>query len=166
MLPLLIFAVGILSARAECNSCSPDTNTACISDTKFQFCADNRPAGPIGSCPVGFYCTSELSICQPSSSLKACRDCGRCSLVRLFACLGPSTYSLCLGTSSPSNVTSSCSPGYVCNINLVNICGKSSTTNATCLEDIDTTTRAPTTETTEATETTESSTNFDRFWLP
>ncbi|KAH8371826.1 hypothetical protein KR093_008980, partial [Drosophila rubida] len=143
MLRALIFAVCIVAARAECNSCTSDTRIACISDTKFQFCLGNRPVAPINSCPVGLYCSHELSICQQNSTLTACRDCGRCSVARSFACLGPRAYALCLGSSSPSILRSSCSPDYVCNINLSNICGKATTTSATCSSDIETTTLAP-----------------------
>ncbi|KAH8307170.1 hypothetical protein KR044_006395, partial [Drosophila immigrans] len=132
MLPLLIFAVCFVAARAECNSCTLNTNIACISDSKFQFCAENRPVAPINSCPVGFYCSNEPSICQQNSTLKACRDCGRCSVARSFACLGPRSYALCLGSNSPTTLTGTCSADYVCNIHLAGICGKATKTSPTC----------------------------------
>jgi len=143
---LLVINVSILGSQAECNGCASNTNVACISDTEFQFCLDNRPYGPINSCPTDNYCTNQLTICQKNASLNACRDCGKCNDQKTFACTGPRTFALCLGSDIPSNVTGRCSPEYVCNVHVTGICGNESETSATCPWNTDTTTPEPTTE--------------------
>ncbi|KAH8415577.1 hypothetical protein KR222_005593 [Zaprionus bogoriensis] len=113
----------VLDCRADCNICAAVTNTACVSDTQFEFCVNNNPNGTRYTCPSGLYCTAEPTICQTDSSLKACVGCGQCNTEGIFACLGVRTFALCLGSSSPSALTGTCAPNHVCNWDNPNICG-------------------------------------------
>lgn len=140
---LFIVFLGILlcslDCQAACYTCGATSNVACISDSQFQFCASNQTIGPINSCPAGSYCTSQTTICDKNPALKACGTCGKCNEQGTFACTGPRSFALCLGSSRPSNITSSCTGDLVCNMDLPKICGSAAVTSATCAEQTATT---------------------------
>ncbi|KAH8307171.1 hypothetical protein KR044_006397 [Drosophila immigrans] len=122
-LVLLLLGIGILGCQADCNVCASPSSVACVSDTQFQICSNNQLLEPVNSCPDGTYCTGEVSVCQADIALKACTGCLQCNDQKSFACLGVRTFALCLGLDTPSNITGSCAPNYVCNRDNVNICG-------------------------------------------
>ncbi|XP_064541331.1 uncharacterized protein LOC135430556 [Drosophila montana] len=133
VLVLLLLAIGVQDCRADCNICSASSNAACVSETQFMFCEDNLPIQPINSCPSGTYCTAQAAICQADSNMRSCNSCSMCNSGMTHACLGVRTFALCLGTLTPSSITGSCAPNYVCNLENPNICSSATSgSQATC----------------------------------
>uniref|UniRef100_D3TQY3 Hypothetical conserved protein n=1 Tax=Glossina morsitans morsitans TaxID=37546 RepID=D3TQY3_GLOMM len=128
--PALWFLGHILLASSECNECSSVNNLACVSQTQFQVCVNGLPQGTVNSCPTGFACSTNTAIiCQPNQMgfSASCSNCNQCDDSKTFACTGVRTYALCLGNTFPSDITGSCAPFHVCNINYPQICGNATT---------------------------------------
>ncbi|XP_039486473.1 uncharacterized protein LOC120448505 [Drosophila santomea] len=154
---LILLALGvflgirILGIRADCNVCASVSNVACISNTAFQFCSSALPSGPVYTCPTGYYCTADDVTCNTNVALRSCIGCGTCDSSNTFACLTATTFALCLGTSTPSQLVGSCGSSNVCNFNNPYICGSPAAgTQATCPGDgtgtgVDVSTITPTT---------------------
>uniref|UniRef100_A0A1A9W3G4 Chitin-binding type-2 domain-containing protein n=1 Tax=Glossina brevipalpis TaxID=37001 RepID=A0A1A9W3G4_9MUSC len=134
--PALWFLGHILLATSECNVCSFVNNLACVSQTQFQVCINGLPEGTVTSCPTGFVCsTNTPKICQPNQMgfSASCSNCNQCDASNTFACTGMRTFALCLGNTFPSDITGSCAPFHVCNINYPQICGNATIgISATC----------------------------------
>lgn len=130
---LLLLALSVLDCQADCNVCSVSSNVACVSETQFMFCENNLPVQPVNSCPSGLFCTAQGSICQSDNTLTSCSGCGKCNDAGSFACMGVRTFILCLGSNQLSQISGSCAPNYVCNMDNPNICGTASNGfQATC----------------------------------
>ncbi|XP_068148995.1 uncharacterized protein [Drosophila tropicalis] len=144
MLRLLFLLLGIirfLGCQADCNTCSASSGVACVSDTSFQFCnTSNLPFGSTLSCPAGYYCTANATICSTTSAFRSCNECKVCSSDMKFACLTSTTFALCMGTNNylTYNITGTCAPNYVCNLDNPYICGSITTGSpASCPLDSD-----------------------------
>ncbi|EDW40773.1 GM25096 [Drosophila sechellia] len=112
---LILLALGvfvgirILGIRVDCNVCASVSNVACISNTSYQFCSGSAlPAGPVYTCPTGYYCTANDETCNTDVAQRSCIGCGTCDSGNTFACLTARTFALCLGTSTPSQIVGSC----------------------------------------------------------
>ncbi|XP_030372460.1 uncharacterized protein LOC115622601 [Scaptodrosophila lebanonensis] len=130
----LQLGIAVSLVFGDCNTCTYPSQVACVSDTQFQFCKDSSPTGPVNSCPDGSVCTGGSVICEDSSVAEsACSGCNVCNQNQTFACTGPRTFALCLGTSNVSSITGNCAPYHVCNIDTPHICGNETLgTPATC----------------------------------
>ncbi|XP_030372977.1 uncharacterized protein LOC115622968 [Scaptodrosophila lebanonensis] len=131
---LLLHGTAVSLVRGDCNTCTYPSEVACVSATQFQFCVNNSPTGPVNTCPNGMVCTGGATICQGNGvAPAACSGCNECNLNQTFACTGPRTFALCLGSSVISNITGNCAPYHVCNIDTPNICGNATLGSpATC----------------------------------
>ncbi|KAH8360294.1 hypothetical protein KR200_000545, partial [Drosophila serrata] len=141
MLRLLIFlglgvvlSILIQGIRSDCNVCSGESNVACVSNTAFQFCsAQDLPTGAVYNCPTGYYCTANAAICNANEAFKSCVGCGTCNADNTFACTSATTFALCLGSTTPSQIVGNCGTNYVCDWNNANICGTTAAgSQATC----------------------------------
>ncbi|XP_044313815.1 uncharacterized protein LOC108053270 [Drosophila rhopaloa] len=132
----VLLGIYILGTEADCNVCSSSSNVACISNTSFRFCSATLPFGPVYTCPTGYYCTANDAICNTDIGLRSCIGCGSCNVNNTFACLTERTFSLCLGTTTPSLILGSCGVNLVCDYNNPDICGSPSAgSQATCPSD-------------------------------
>ncbi|EDV39673.2 uncharacterized protein Dana_GF20076 [Drosophila ananassae] len=121
---LLVAQVGF--SQANCNICSSATKKACVSKTQYQNCTtDDRPTGPIYTCPNNTYCSVTAAVCSATTAEIACAECNQCG--DYFACTGTSSFALCFQGSVIPNATYSCNPGQVCSKSLTTICGDSAT---------------------------------------
>ncbi|XP_017489418.1 PREDICTED: uncharacterized protein LOC108377659 [Rhagoletis zephyria] len=153
---LLLCANWPTLTHAACNTCSAETNLACVSNSQFKVCDNGSPIANALDCPTGYVCsTATTSICQPSGGVgvvAGCADCNTCDATNTFACTGVGTYALCLGTTTVSNLTGSCEPDHICSIDYEYICGSATLgVVATCPsvdETVTTTTTAPSTSVT------------------
>ncbi|KAH8339825.1 hypothetical protein KR074_011749 [Drosophila pseudoananassae] len=119
---LLAIHFGI--CQAQCNFCSSDTKKACVSKTQYQNCTtDDRPTGPIYTCPNNTYCSFSNEVCSANTALTACADCNQCGV--FFACTGISSFAPCFQGAVIPNQTYNCSPGQVCSKSLTLACGSS-----------------------------------------
>lgn len=108
--------------QSDCNACNARTNTACISQTEFQQCINDKPFGTIYKCNPNSFC-SILGNCTPTEELSDCQLCRKCDPSKTFACIGTQVFALCLGGDKPSEITGQCSGSLACNINNPKICG-------------------------------------------
>ncbi|KAH8286224.1 hypothetical protein KR054_004841, partial [Drosophila jambulina] len=127
---LILLGLGVLlgiliqGTRSDCNVCSGESNVACVSNTAFQFCSTQQlPTGSVYNCPTGYYCTANAAICDANEAFKSCVGCGTCNADNTFACTSATTFALCLGTTTPSQIVGNCGTNYVCDWNNANICG-------------------------------------------
>uniref|UniRef100_A0A6P4E269 Uncharacterized protein LOC108037238 n=1 Tax=Drosophila rhopaloa TaxID=1041015 RepID=A0A6P4E269_DRORH len=107
----ILLAILVGFSHGECNACSVDSKTACVSRNQYQNCTlDNIPTGPIYTCPNNTNCTGSVERCTSNETLFSCNDCNKCDGNQNFTCTSPSTFALCDGVSIV-NIEYSCSLG-------------------------------------------------------
>jgi len=164
---IVIQSQGTVGQYAPCNLCSLDSGMACVSETQFQICdANGLPSGPLNSCPTGYSCSTEdARICKPTAEVTQvdCSSCNVCDATNTFACTGPRTYALCLGGTTASSATGTCSADLVCSLWHEQICGNSSMGFAATCSFYDAPTTVPTSSTIATTKAATTPMNADTY---
>ncbi|XP_037939853.1 uncharacterized protein LOC119672786 [Teleopsis dalmanni] len=147
----IIFILRPVDVNGQCNACAADTGVACVSEISFKICVGGYPNGDALTCPTGYVCsTANSSICLPKvqNITPTCSDCNKCDATSTFACTGLTTFALCLGTGTISDIVGNCAPSHICSIDYPQICGNATTgISATCPSVIDGTTPGTTSST-------------------
>lgn len=138
--------IGVSFAQNDniwCDKCLPN-GVACVSEREFKICRGSEsPAnGTVHTCSETEVCTDEDAVCMekiqvdengqevtvsakckistdPTAPSEKLGDCEVCVDKYAFACVGPSTYALCMGKIGTGkynpNIIEECPENYICN---------------------------------------------------
>lgn len=142
---IVFLFIGYVSSADDpfCSICLPN-GVNCISEREYVICRGKEPSvnGTVHTCKPTQVCTDEAEVClekeqqdengqtiiingkcskdaPPTVDDGKLGDCELCVAKYAFACIGPTTYALCMGGVGKgkfnSDVTEECPENYVCN---------------------------------------------------